>query len=90
MMRRPPSRPAWGHPWWWLVVVSVVSVASDDVCTDSPTDQSVVLPLQPTKDVWHRSQYYAPVELGTPPKRFQLMVDSGSFDLSVQGHICST
>jgi hypothetical protein len=81
--------------------VLVVALGSNEMCESSNPNSdesdtgragapSVVIKLVASKDVWHRSQYYGPVYIGTPPKRFLLLVDTGSFDVSVQGHTCTT
>jgi len=71
-----------------LACVCLPTLADERVC--NLPDESLVIKLAATKDIWHRSQYYGPVWLGTPPKKFLLMFDSGSFDLCVQGHTCKT
>ena len=83
-----------------VLFLSLVALAEDNgvgACIESEEEQcsggltgSVALRLRASKDVWHRSQYYGSVQIGTPPKRFELMIDSGSFDISVQGHTCTS
>lgn len=71
-----------------LYFCALLVCGSDDAtCNNSAqtANNGLLIKLKTTKPVWHRAQYYGPINLGTPEKTFQLMVDSGSFDLSVQG-----
>ena len=68
----------------WLAFFLVLVVGNEEnVCSSLP-DESLAILLRASKDVWHRSQYYGTFGLGTPAKQFNLMIDTGSFDISVQ------